>query len=172
MKTLKVRNITQSQKTTVYDISVNRYENYILENGIITHNSGLKYAASTIAMLSKSKDKEGTDVVGNIIKVKLHKSRFTKENSQVEVKLSYDHGLDRYYGLLDLAEKAGIFKKTAGRYELPDGTKVFGKAINGNPEKYFTQDILSEIDKFVAKKFLYGQGDNGVDDEVIDNGED
>ena len=39
--------------------------------------SGLKYAASTIIYLSKSKEKDGTEVVGNIIKCKTFKSRFT-----------------------------------------------------------------------------------------------
>ena len=83
----------------------------------IAGGSGLKYSASTIAMLSKKKDKDGTDVVGNIIKVKMYKSRLSKENAQVEVKLSYEKGLDRYYGLLDLAEKYGIIKKVSTRYE-------------------------------------------------------
>ena len=43
--------------------------------------SGLKYAASTIIYLSKKKDKDGSEVVGNIIHCKTHKSRLSKENS-------------------------------------------------------------------------------------------
>ena len=54
--------------------------------------------------------------------------------------LTYDKGLDRYYGLLDLALKYGIFKQTSTRIELPDGTTQFGKTINNNPEKYFTEE--------------------------------
>ena len=41
----------------------------------------------------------------------------------VDVRLSYTKGLDRYYGLLDLALEAGIFKAVSTRIELPDGTK-------------------------------------------------
>lgn len=119
--------------------------------------SGLKYTASTIVYLSKRKDKDGTEVVGNIVKVKLQKSRLTKENSQVEVKITYSKGLDRYYGLLDIAEKHGIIKKVSTRYELSNGVKVFGKNINEEPEKYFTQDILNQIDEACKKEFLYGQ---------------
>ena len=100
----------------------------------ISGGSGLKYAASSIIMLGKKKDKDGTEVVGNIVKATTHKSRFTKENKKIEIKLSYDKGLDRYYGLLDLAEKYDIIKKVSTRYELPDGSKVFGKAINSDPE--------------------------------------
>lgn len=121
--------------------------------------SGLKYTASTIVYLSKKKDKDGTEVVGNIIKAKLQKSRFTKENSSVEIRLTYSTGLDRYYGLLEIAEKYEIIKKVSTRYELPDGTKVFGKNINEEPEKYFTKEVLDKIDEACKKEFLYGQGE-------------
>ena len=123
----------------------------------ISGGSGLKYAASSIVMLGKKKDKEGTDVIGNIIKATMHKSRFTKEQKKIEVKLSYDTGLDRYYGLLDLAEKYDIIKKVSTRYELPDGRKVFGKAINNNPTEYYTPEIMERLEVAAAKEFKYGQ---------------
>ena len=119
--------------------------------------SGLKYTASQIVFLTKKKDKDGTDVIGNIIRCRLIKSRFTKENKVVEVKLSYDKGLDRYYGLLELAEKYDIIKKVSTRYELPDGSKVFGKAINSDPEKYYTEDLLHQIELAAGTEFNYGR---------------
>ena len=81
--------------------------------------SGLKYAASSIIYLSKRKDKEGTEVVGNIIHCKNFKSRLTKENAMIDVKLTYKTGLDKYYGLIELGEEAGVFKKVSTRYEMP-----------------------------------------------------
>ena len=118
--------------------------------------SGLKYAASTIIYLGKRKEKIGTEVVGNIIHCKTYKSRITKENSQIDVKLTYKRGLDKHYGLLQLGEEAGIFKKVSTRYEMPDGSKVFGKAINDDPEKYFTKEVLEKIDEHARQKFTYG----------------
>ena len=118
--------------------------------------SGLKYAASSIIYLGKRKEKDGTEVVGNIIHCKNYKSRITKENAQIDVRLTYKQGLDRYYGLLEMAEDAGIFKKVSTRFEIPDGTKVFGKQINENPEKYFTKEILKQIDEYTQQKFTYG----------------
>ncbi len=117
---------------------------------------GLKYAASTIIYLSKKKDKDGTEVVGNIVKCKIQKSRITKENTSVDVRISYDKGLDKYYGLLDLAVKHGIFKQVSTRIELPDGTKQYGKTILSDPEKYFTKDVLKQIDEAAKKEFTYG----------------
>lgn len=119
--------------------------------------SGLKYAASTIIYLSKKKEKDGTEVVGNIIKATTHKSRLSKENKTVEVRLFYDErGLDKYYGLLELAEKYEIFKKVGTRYAVPDGTTQFGKTIMENVEKYFTQEVLQALDEASNKEFKYG----------------
>ena len=70
--------------------------------------------------------------------------------------MTYDKGLDRYYGLLDLALKHNIFKQVSTRIELPDGSKAFGKTINNDPEKYFTKDILEKLDAACSKEFKYG----------------
>ena len=118
--------------------------------------SGLKYAASQIIYLSKKKEKDGTEVIGNIIHCKTYKSRLTKENQMVDVRLSYTKGLDRYYGLLDLALETGIFKSVSTRVELPDGTKQFGKTINNDPETYFTEEVMAKLELEVYKKFKYG----------------
>ena len=119
--------------------------------------SGLKYAASTIIYLSKKKEKDGTEVVGNLIKAKTAKSRLSKENQEATVRLYYDErGLDRYYGLLELGEAGGLWKNVAGRYEI-DGKKVYAKAIYADPEKYFTEEVLQQLDEVARKQFSYGE---------------
>ena len=120
--------------------------------------SGLKYAASTIIYLSKKKEKDQKEVVGNIIKAKTAKSRLSKEHKQVEIRLYYDErGLDKYYGLLDLGEIGGLWKNVAGRYEIK-GKKVYGKQIYANPEEYFTTEVLQALDETAQKEFSYGTG--------------
>jgi len=119
--------------------------------------SGLKYAASTIIYLSKKKEKDGTEVVGNIIKAKTAKSRLSKENKDVEVRLYYDErGLDRYYGLLELGEIGGLWKNVAGRYEI-DGKKLYAKQILKEPEVYFTPEVMEQLDQIARKEFSYGE---------------
>lgn len=133
---------------------------------------GLKYAASTVVFLSKSQDKDGTEVIGNIIKCKLEKSRFTREKSMVETKLSFTKGLDRHHGLTDLAIEAGIWKSQGGRIEVHDGRKVFGKAIASKPTEFFTEDILKQLDSFCKSKYNYGSDEDIVlesEDEVDAN---
>lgn len=118
--------------------------------------SGLIYSSSTIIELSKSKEKEGTGVVGNIIRAKTYKSRLSKENQEIETRLFYDErGLDRYYGLLELAERNGIFKKSGTRYDTPEGLH-YAKTIYSNPEKFFTKEIMLKLDEAAKKEFSYG----------------
>ena len=118
--------------------------------------SGLKYAASTIIYLSKKKEKDGKEVIGNIIKAKTAKSRLSKENKDVEIRLYYDQrGLDRYYGLLELGEVGGLWKNIAGRYEI-DGKKVYAKEVYKNPEKYFTEEVMLKLDEIAKEQFSYG----------------
>jgi RecA/RadA recombinase len=121
--------------------------------------SGLKYSASSILFLSKKKEKDGTDVVGNIIKVKTQKSRFTKENSQVETRLFYDsRGLDKYYGLLELGQKHGVFQRRGNRIAFGESS-VYPSVVLSNPEKYFTPEVMQALDECAKKEFMYGSGD-------------
>ena len=119
--------------------------------------SGLKYAASTIIYLSKAKEKDGTEVIGNVITAKTVKSRLSKENKSVKIRLFFDdRGLDKYYGLLDLAEKYDIVKKVGNRYEIK-GKKVYAKEVYSNPEKYFDDEIMQALDEAAKKEFSYGE---------------
>jgi len=167
---IKIKQIKKIEKmnTEVYDIEVEDVHHYIFEDGTLSHNSyvptkemgggsGLKYAASTIIYLSKKKEKDGTEVIGNIIKAKTHKSRLSKENQDVEIRLYYDErGLDRYYGLLELGELGGLWKNVAGRYEI-DGKKIYAKQILKEPEVYFTDEVMQQLDQIARKEFSYGE---------------
>lgn len=118
--------------------------------------SGLKYAASTIAYLSKKKEKDGTEVIGNIIKVKMFKSRLSVENKEASVLLDYRTGLDRWYGMVDFAVESGVWQKVANRIETDEGAKVYPKQIMKEPEKYFNEKVMSAIEDYVNNHFRYG----------------
>lgn len=136
----------------VYNTQGSMYPQKVMSGG-----EALRYAASTVLFLSKRKEKDSENqVVGNVIHCNLYKGRFTKENSMVDVLLRYDTGLNKYYGLLPLAEKYEIFKKVSTRYEMPDGSKAFEKNILENPEKYYTNDVMKKLEDCVAKEFKYG----------------
>jgi RecA/RadA recombinase len=118
--------------------------------------TGLKYAASTIIYLGKKKEKDGTEVVGNIIKCEAKKSRLTKEGSKVETRLYFDErGLDRYYGLLELGEEHGVFTRKGNRIVVGESS-VYPSVILADPEKYFTEEIMAQLEEAARKEFSYG----------------
>ena len=120
--------------------------------------SGLKYAASTIMTLTKSKEKDSSkEIIGNIIKVKTYKSRLTKENTQIATRLFFDsRGLDQYYGLLELGEKYGIFIRKGNRILIGESS-VYPSAILSDPNKYFTKEVMQALDEAASKEFKYDQ---------------
>ena len=118
--------------------------------------TGLKYAASTIIYLGKKKEKDGTELVGNIIKCEAKKSRLSKEGSKVETRLYFDErGLDKYYGLLELGEKYGVFKRVGNRIAI-GGSNVYPKSILSDPEKYFTDEVMAKLEEAAKQEFSYG----------------
>ena len=118
--------------------------------------TGLKYAASTIIYLGKKKEKDGTEVVGNIIKCEAKKSRLTKEGSKVETRLYFDErGLDRYYGLLELGEQYGVFTRKGNRVVVGESS-VYPSVILADPEKYFTPEVMEKLEEAARKEFSYG----------------
>ena len=118
--------------------------------------TGLKYAASTIIYLGKKKEKDGTEVVGNIIKCEAKKSRLTREGSKIETRLFFDErGLDRYYGLLELGEKYGVFQRKGNRVVVGQSS-VYPSVILADPEKYFTEEVMQALDEAAQKEFGYG----------------
>jgi RecA/RadA recombinase len=118
--------------------------------------SGLQYASSTIIYLSKSKETEGKEVIGNIIRARTQKSRLSKENQTVEIRLFYDErGLDRYYGLIDLAVESGIWEVSGNRINVGE-KKIYPKEIYKTPELYFTDEVMQKIDVVARGTFSYG----------------
>ena len=118
--------------------------------------AGLKYAASTIIYLSKSKEKEGTDLVGNIIKCEAKKSRLSKEGAKVATRLYFDErGLDKYYGLIELGEKYNVFKRVGNRIAI-GGSNVYPKSILSDPERYFTDEVMAKLEEAARTEYSYG----------------
>lgn len=139
--------------------------------------TGLVYASDCIVNFSKSKDKEDGQVVGVILKSRMEKARLSKEQTTVELKLSYKTGLDRYYGLLDLAEEYNVVEKIGNKFTFPDGRRAFRSEIEDNPESYWTQEMLDMLEDCAKDKFSYGShsGPEGLpeeNNEMLDKGED
>lgn len=136
---------------------------------VMSGGSGLQYNSSCTIFLSKRKEKVGTDVVGNIITAKLEKGRLTRENSKVEILLHYKTGLNKYYGLLDFAEKYGMIKKVGNKYQFPGMDKPYmEKYIYKNPTIFFPKEVLDKLNGFCEQEFCYGNLEDEERGEIED----
>jgi RecA/RadA recombinase len=165
---LSVADVSMIVTNHVYD------EQGLYPRKIMSGGSGIHYNAAVTIFLSKKKDKDSSgDIVGNILTAKVMKSRFIRENKTAEIYLDYVKGLNKYYGLLDLGIEAGLFTKVGHKYQIGE-TKAFEKAIYKNPEKYFTDEVLQELNEYVKKSFRYGTGESlqTEDDDIFEESED
>jgi hypothetical protein len=64
--------------------------------------------------------------------------------------------LNKYYGLLDIAIKYGIWTKISTKIDVGNGKPVFENQILKNPEKFFTEDVMAKLEVAVKKEFCYG----------------
>lgn len=118
---MKIKSITKVGKKEVYDISVENVEHYVLENGVVTHNTGVMYSSNNVWIIGRSQEKDGTDLVGYSFTINIEKSRFVKEKSKLKFLVRFDGGIDKYSGLLDLALESGHVKKPSnGWYSRVD----------------------------------------------------
>lgn len=122
----------------VYDICVPPAHHYILDSGIISHNSGFVFASSIVVAMKKLKLKEDDDgnkiaeVRGIRAGCKIMKTRYSKPFEDIEIKISYEHGMDEYSGLFDLLEKRKMISKEGNRYVYIDQ--------KGESHKYFRKE--------------------------------
>lgn len=110
---MKIKNIKKIGKLPCYDISVKDAEHYILENGVVSHNTGVMYSANTVLFVTKAQEKEGSDLVGYNFTLKAEKSRFIKEGSKLPLTVTFDKGINKYSGLFDLALELGFIHKNS-----------------------------------------------------------
>lgn len=102
MKTKRVKYITKKTTNRVYDLTVDGNHNYVDENGVIHHNSGLVYGSSLIINFTKRQDKDGKVLNGHFVTAKPEKNRFCKP-IPVEFKIGFTEGMNPFVGLQEYA---------------------------------------------------------------------
>jgi hypothetical protein len=171
---MQIKNVKAIGKRKVYDISVKDAEHYILENGVVTHNTGSYYSADNIYIIGRQQEKDGTEVVGYNFIINVEKSRYVKEKSKIPISVSFDGGISKYSGLLDLAIESGhVVKPTNGWYAKVDQTtgEIGEKkraADTSTPE--FMESILNDnkFKEFVKQKYEIAYGNIMGEDIVLE----
>jgi hypothetical protein len=134
-------NIKSVGKKKVYDISVADAEHYILENGVVTHNTGVMYSSDNVWVIGRQQEKDGSEVTGYHFIINIEKSRFVKEKSKIPITVMFDGGIMKWSGLFDEALKGGfILNPSKGYYSLKE-----------DPESKFRKSVIEHDDAFWKK---------------------
>lgn len=132
MNKVKIKSIKQIDALPVYDITVEEAHHFILKNGVITHNSmypsavlsggtGWYLAADNILIMGRQQEKDGKDIVGYNFILNVEKSRHVKEKSKIPLSITYENGISKYSGLMDMALESGhVIKPNMGWYARVD----------------------------------------------------
>jgi len=147
---------------------------------IVGGGTGSYYSADNIFIIGRQQEKEGTEVVGYNFIINVEKSRYVKEKSKIPVTVSFDGGVSRWSGLLDLALDAGlVVKPTNGWYSRVDVStgEIEPKKyrIKETDTKDFWMPIITskKFQDYVADKYQIAAGEimqGGIDnlfDEIV-----
>jgi RecA/RadA recombinase len=131
---------------------------------IVGGGTGSYYSADNIYILGRQQDKEGTEIVGYHFIINVEKSRYVKEKSKIPISVSFDGGISRYSGLLDLAIESGhVVKPANGWYAKVDqATGEVGdkKRIADTTSAEFMEPILKDpkFKQFIKHKYEIAYG--------------
>jgi RecA/RadA recombinase len=142
---------------------------------IVGGGTGAMYSADNVYILGRQQEKEGTEIVGYNFIINVEKSRYVKEKSKIPVSVSFDGGLSKWSGLLDLAlESKHVVKPSNGWYAKcdPETGEVEDKKyrIKETDSKDFWLSILTSKSfyDFVKSKYSIGQGGQMMQEDDLD----
>jgi hypothetical protein len=160
-------------KQRVFDISVADAHHYALENGAVTHNTGIYYSADNIWIVGRQQNKKDSDLLGYHFVINVDKSRFVKEKSKIPISVSFGGGIEKYSGLLEIALAGGfVTKPSMGWYARK------GQSEKLREKDTFTSDfwdpLLKDKDflEFIKAQYVVGHRsmvDGFLDDIEVDN---
>jgi len=168
---MKIANITPVGKKKVYDLSVDEVEHYVLENGVVTHNTGIYYSADNIFIIGRQQEKLGAEIVGYNFIINVEKSRYVREKSKIPVEVTFEGGISKWSGLLDMALESGhVTKPSNGWYQRTGEEKKYRLADTYNKE--FWMPVLTDktFADWIEKRYRMagGQMMEGENVEVSD----
>lgn len=140
---------------------------------IVGGGTGSYYSADNIFILGRQQEKDGTELTGYNFIINVEKSRYVKEKSKIPVSVSFDGGLSKWSGLLDVALESGhVIKPSNGWYQKVDvetGEMEDKKyRIKDTDTKEFWMPILlsKSFNTFVKSKYSLAVGDMIKADEL------
>jgi RecA/RadA recombinase len=126
---------------------------------VVSGGTGVIYSANTVFIIGRRQDKVGKEVVGYDFIINVEKSRFVKEKSKIPISVSWEGGIEKYSGLLEVAVEAGyVIKPKVGWYTRPIVPEDKNFREKDTKNKEFWKPIFDDTDfsKYIKEKFSVG----------------
>ena len=154
---------------TLKDIPLLAINHTYMEQGlfpkaVVSGGTGVMYSADNVWILGRQQDKSGTEIKGYHFVINVEKSRFVKEKSKIPISVSWEGGIQKWSGLLDVAMDGGyVVKPKNGWYMAKNpatGEEITGVSVREKQtlEKNFWAPVFEQTDfaNFITKKFKVG----------------
>lgn len=154
-------------------------EQGMFPKAIVSGGTGSYYSADNIYIIGRQQDKEGTEIVGYNFIINVEKSRYVKEKSKIPVSVSFEGGISKWSGLLDLALESGhVIKPSNGWYSrvnMETGEVEDKKhRIKDTDSSQFWMPIVTSksFNEFIKNKYMISHGDIIKNNDEIEFPED
>jgi RecA/RadA recombinase len=145
----------------------------LFPKAIVGGGTGAMYSADNVYILGRQQEKEGTEIVGYNFIINVEKSRYVKEKSKIPVSVTFEGGLSKWSGLLDVALESGhVIKPSNGWYskvDLETGVVEDKKyRMKDTDSKDFWLPILTSKSfyDYIKNKYSIGQGEVMMRDDL------
>jgi RecA/RadA recombinase len=143
---------------------------------VVSGGTGIYYSADNIFIIGRQQEKDGKDVTGYNFIINVEKSRFVKEKSKIPIEVSWDKGISKWSGLMDMALESGhVIKPKVGWYQKVDmETGEIGEKSYRMADTYdfsFWHPILqcAKFNEFIEKKYAVAAGSIMQAEDVIED---
>jgi RecA/RadA recombinase len=147
---------------------------------VVSGGTGIYYSADAIWIIGRRQEKVGTEITGYHFVINIEKSRHVKEKSKIPISVSWEGGIVKWSGLMEVAEAGGYLNKPkVGWYEAlnPETGEVLSeklmraKEIVDNSEFWLNLMEKTNFSTFIKDMFTIGASGSIMreDDEVIDD---
>jgi len=127
---------------------------------IVSGGTGIYYSADNIFIIGRQQEKDGTDVVGYNFIINVEKSRFVKEKSKIPIEVSFEGGISKWSGLLDIAIEGGfVFKPSNGWYSLKGEEKKYRQKDTYTKEFWLPVLTNKDFRSYIESKYMIASGD-------------
>ena len=134
---------------------------------IVSGGTGAYYSSDAIWIIGRQQEKSGTEIMGYHFIINIEKSRHVREKSKIPVTVTFEGGISKWSGLMDVAEKGGyLVKPNVGWYEAVDPktgevltpNKLRAKDIHDSSEFWLMMLEKTDLASYIKSQYTMASG--------------